>query len=52
MGSYAERDSKRKLTKGSEPMLIRQNSINKIKGLNKRKLMTLTQWYISIMRKY
>ena len=42
MGSYAERDPKRKLTKGPEPMLMRQKSINKIKGLNKRKLMTLT----------
>ena len=52
MGSYAEGDPKRKLTKGPEPMLMRQNSINKIKGLNKRKLMTLTQWYINIMRKY
>ena len=29
-------------------MLMRQNNINKIKGLNKRKLMTLTLWYISI----
>ena len=43
---------KEKLTKGPEPMLMRQKSINKIKGLNKRKLMTLTQWYINIMRKY
>ena len=43
---------KEKLTKGPELMLMRQNSISKIKGLNKRKLMTLTQWYINIMRKY